>query len=123
LISGHWSRDRDASPGDFRAHSPRFQGSNLDHNLGLVEALRELAESRGVTVAQIAIAWVLARGDDIVPLIGARSRDRLEEALGALEVQLSDDDLAKIEAAVPAGAAAGERYPAQAMAVLDSERG
>jgi aryl-alcohol dehydrogenase-like predicted oxidoreductase len=123
LISGHWSRDRDASPGDFRAHSPRFQGSNLDHNLGLVEALRSLADSRGVSVAQIAIAWVLGRGDDIVPLIGARRRDRLHEALGALEVELSSDDLAKIEAAFPPGAAAGDRYPEQAMAVLDSERG
>jgi aryl-alcohol dehydrogenase-like predicted oxidoreductase len=123
LISGHWSRDRDASPGDFRAHSPRFQGSNLEHNLELVEALRSVADSRGVTVAQIAIAWVLGRGEEIVPLIGARRRDRLSEALGALDVELADDDLAKIEAAVPAGAAAGARYPEQAMAVLDSERG
>ena len=123
LISGHWSRDRDASPGDFRAHSPRFQGSNLEHNLELVETLRSLAESRDVSVAQIAIAWVLGRGDDIVPLIGARRRDRLHEALGALEVELSSDDLAKIEAAFPPGAAAGDRYPEQAMAVLDSERG
>jgi aryl-alcohol dehydrogenase-like predicted oxidoreductase len=123
LISGHWSRDRDASPGDFRAHSPRFQGSNLEHNLELVEALRSVADSRGVTVAQIAIAWALSRGEEIVPLIGARRRDRLSEALGALDVELGGDDLAKIEAAVPAGAAAGARYPEQAMAVLDSERG
>jgi aryl-alcohol dehydrogenase-like predicted oxidoreductase len=123
LISGHWSRERSATRGDFRAHSPRFQGSNLEHNLGLVEALREVADSRGVTVAQIAIAWVLGRGDDIVPLIGARRRDRLDEALAALDVRLTENDLAKIEAAVPPGAAAGDRYPEQAMAVLDSERG
>jgi aryl-alcohol dehydrogenase-like predicted oxidoreductase len=123
LISGHWSHERSASPGDFRAHSPRFQGENLDHNLELVEALRGVAESRGVTVAQIAIAWVLGRGDDIVPVIGARRRDRLSEALAALDVDLGEDDLVKIEAAVPAGAAAGARYPEPAMAVLDSERG
>jgi aryl-alcohol dehydrogenase-like predicted oxidoreductase len=123
LISGHWSRERSATPGDFRAHSPRFQGENLEHNLALVEALRGVAASRGVTVAQIAIAWVLGRGDDIVPLIGARRRDRLEEALAALEVELTEDDRARIEEAVPPGAAAGTRYPEQAMAVLDSERG
>jgi aryl-alcohol dehydrogenase-like predicted oxidoreductase len=123
LISGHWSRERESAPGDFRAHSPRFQGDNLEHNLGLVDALRDVAEERGVSVAQIAIAWVLGRGDDIIPLIGARRRDHLEEALGALEVELGPEDLARIEEAVPPGAAAGERYPAQAMAVLDSERG
>jgi aryl-alcohol dehydrogenase-like predicted oxidoreductase len=122
LISGHWSRERSSSGGDFRAHSPRFQGENLERNLGLVDALRSVAEERGVSVAQIAIAWVLSRGDHIVPLIGARRRDRLEEALGALDVQLDGNDLAQIEQAVPPGAAAGERYPAQAMAVLDSER-
>ena len=122
LISGHWSRERSSSGGDFRAHSPRFQGENLERNLGLVDALRSVAEERDVSVAQIAIAWVLSRGDYIVPLIGARRRDRLEEALGALDVRLDSGDLAQIERAVPPGAAAGERYPAQAMAVLDSER-
>ena len=122
LISGHWSRDREPVRGDFRAGSPRFQPGNVDHNLALVDALREVAESRGVTVAQIAIAWVLGRGDDIVPLIGARRRDRLDEALAALEVSLDDDDLARIEEAVPPGAAAGDRYPAHGMASLDSER-
>ena len=123
LISGHWSAGRTATDvPDFRVHGPRFQGENLDRNLALVEALRTVAEARGVTVAQIAIAWVLARGDDIVPLVGARRRDRLAEALGALDVALSADDLAAIEAAVPRGAAAGERYAAQQMAALDSER-
>jgi aryl-alcohol dehydrogenase-like predicted oxidoreductase len=82
-----------------------------------------VAEARDVTVAQAAIAWVLSRGEDIVPLVGARRRDRLAEALGALDVALSPDDLAAIEAAVPAGAAAGDRYNAQQMAFLDSERG
>jgi aryl-alcohol dehydrogenase-like predicted oxidoreductase len=122
LISGHWLKDA-AGKGDFRAMSPRFQGENVDRNLALVEALRKIAEVRGVSVAQIAIAWVAAQGDDIVPLVGARRRDRLTEALGALDVKLSADDLAAIEQAVPKGAAAGERYAAAQMAHLDSEKG
>ncbi|MFG2641741.1 aldo/keto reductase [Streptomyces sp. NPDC048370] len=125
LISGHFTRDRELSPGDFRGMSPRFQGDNLHRNLDLVDQLRTLAEAKGVTVAQTAIAWVLAQaarqGADIVPLVGARRRDRLTEALGALDVTLDDADLAAIERAVPAGAAAGERYPAAQMAHLDSE--
>ncbi|MGI5468654.1 aldo/keto reductase [Streptomyces sp. CA-132043] len=122
LISGHFSRDRKLAANDFRGMSPRFQGDNLDHNLGLVEALRAIAERKGASVAQTAIAWVLARGEDIVPLIGARTRERLTEALGALDVTLDAADLAAIEQAVPAGAAAGDRYPANQMAHLDSER-
>ncbi|THA61875.1 aldo/keto reductase [Streptomyces sp. A0958] len=122
LISGHFSPDRELAPGDFRSMSPRFQAENLRHNLDLVEALRKIAEQKGVTVAQIAIAWVLARGTDIVPLVGARRRDRLTEALGALDVQLDAVALAAIEEAVPAGSAAGARYPAGQMAHLDSER-
>ncbi|NUK26621.1 aldo/keto reductase, partial [Streptomyces lunaelactis] len=122
LISGHFTRDRALAPGDFRGMSPRFQGENLQHNLDLVEALRKIAEQKGVSVAQIAIAWVLSRGEDIVPLVGARRRDRLTEALGALDVTLGADDLAAIEQAVPSGAAAGDRYPTAQMAHLDSER-
>ncbi|WP_225803554.1 aldo/keto reductase [Streptomyces sp. NK15101] len=126
LISGHFTRDRELGPGDFRGMSPRFQGENLGRNLDLVDRLRAVAEAKGVTVAQIAIAWVLAQGPrhgaDIVPLVGARRRDRLTEALGALDVTLEAADLAAIEEAVPAGAAAGERYPAAQMAHLDSER-
>jgi len=122
LIGGHWSKDSGTAKGDFRAHSPRFSSENLEHNLKLVEALRGVAESRGASVAQIAIAWVLSRGPDIVPLIGARRRDRLAEALGALDLKLSGDDLALIERTMPADAAKGERYPAFAMAHLDSER-
>jgi aryl-alcohol dehydrogenase-like predicted oxidoreductase len=102
--------------------SSRFQGENLDRNLGLVERLRAVADAKGITVAQLAIAWVLSRGTDIVPLVGARRRDRLGEALGALHVDLSPSDLAAIEAAVPTDAAAGDRYGAHAMAELDSER-
>jgi aryl-alcohol dehydrogenase-like predicted oxidoreductase len=122
LLSGHWSPDRETGPADFRSHAPRFSGANLERNLELVEAMRETAEAKGATVAQVAIAWVLSRGDDVVPLVGARTRERLAESLGALEVQLTEADLAAIEAAVPPGAAAGERYDDQQLAVLDSER-
>lgn len=122
LLSGHWSRGRETDPTDIRSHLPRFGGDRLAHNLALVEALRAVAEKKGLTVAQAAIAWVLSRGTDIVPLVGARRRDRLEEALHALDARLTPDDLAAIESAVPAGAAAGDRYPAAQMAHLDSER-
>ncbi|WP_406435804.1 aldo/keto reductase [Streptomyces sp. NBC_00631] len=122
LISGHVQADQGFAAADFRAHSPRFQGENLQHNLTLVESLRKIAEQKGVSVAQIAIAWVLSRGEDIVPLVGARTRERLGEALGALDVALDAADLAAIEAAVPADAAAGERYAPAQMAMLDSER-
>ncbi|MFI6503015.1 aldo/keto reductase [Nonomuraea typhae] len=117
LLSGHWSKDRRLAAGDFRTVSPRFS----DGNLALVDALRTLAEAKGVTVAQLAIAWVLAKGEDIVPLIGARRRERLAEALGALDVTLSRADLDAIEAAIPPGAAAGTRYAHQQLAHLDSE--
>ncbi len=121
LISGHFTPDRELSARDFRAHSPRFQGDNLRHNLDLVEALREVAAAKGVSVAQIAIAWVLSRGEDIVPLIGARTRERLTESLGALDVTLDAADLAAIERAVPEGSAAGDRYPAPQMAHLGTK--
>jgi aryl-alcohol dehydrogenase-like predicted oxidoreductase len=122
LISGHWSPDRGPAPGDFRGGMPRFSGDNLERNLALVEQLRGVAEARGSSVAQLAIAWVLARGEDIVPLVGARTRSRLAEALGAVDVELSSDDLAAIESAIPPEAVAGERYDARQMAILDSER-
>ncbi|WP_405859321.1 aldo/keto reductase [Streptomyces sp. NBC_01515] len=121
LISGHFTSDRQLGASDFRAHSPRFQGENLQHNLTLVEQLRKLAEQKGVSVAQLAIAWVLSRGEDIVPLVGARTRERLAESLGALDVVLDAADLAAIEAAVPADSAVGDRYPSAMMAHLDSE--
>jgi aryl-alcohol dehydrogenase-like predicted oxidoreductase len=122
LISGHWTKAQAMNGRDFRNTGPRFQGENLDANLALVEALRAVAESKGVTTAQAAIAWVAAQGDDIVPLIGARRRDRLTEALGALDVKFSAQDLAAIEAAVPKDAVAGTRYAEAMMAHLDSER-
>ncbi|MFJ1645589.1 aldo/keto reductase [Streptomyces sp. NPDC088258] len=122
LISGHFTTDRKLGAGDFRAMSPRFQGDNLRHNLALVDSLRGIAERKGATVAQIAIAWVLSRGEDIVPLIGARTRERLAESLGALDVTLDASDLDAIERAFPADVARGERYPASQMTSLDSER-
>jgi aryl-alcohol dehydrogenase-like predicted oxidoreductase len=109
-------------PKDFRAHSPRFQGENLDRNLAIVHRLEPIAQQHGVTVPQLAIAWVAAQGEDILPLVGMRRRSRLDEALRALRVELDADDLAAIEAAVPAGTAAGDRYAAAQMANLDSER-
>ncbi len=125
LISGHWTRERSRAvkPGDFRARSPRFAGENLERNLALVEALRAVAAEKGVTVAQLAIAWALSRGEDVVPLVGARRRDGLAEALQALEVTLEPGELARIEAVVPKGAAAGDRYDAHQMRMLDSEHG
>jgi len=122
LLSGHWARGRVVGPGDFRAGAPRFAGENLERNLELVEELRAVAEAKGASVAQLAVAWVLSRGVDVVPLVGARRRDQLEEALGALDVELTEDDLKAIERAIPPGAAAGERYPVHGMASLDSER-
>ncbi|MBD9731583.1 aldo/keto reductase [Streptomyces sp. H28] len=121
LISGHFTAGRTLAAHDFRAHSPRFQGDNLRHNLTLVDALREVAAAKGVSVAQIAIAWVLSRGEDIVPLVGARTRERLTESLGALDVVLDPGDLAAIERAVPQGSAAGDRYPAPQMALLGTK--
>jgi aryl-alcohol dehydrogenase-like predicted oxidoreductase len=123
LLSGNWSKDRSHAPGDFRSVSPRFSRANLDHNLALVEALRSLAEAKSAAVSQIAIAWVLTRGEHIVPLVGARRRNSLSESLQALDLTLTADDLARIEQAIPAGAAAGERYPTPLMAFLDSEQG
>ena len=124
LLSGHWSQQRAGAlePQDFRASAPRFTGENLARNLELVDALAAIADAKGATVAQLAIAWVLSRGGDVVPLVGARRRDRLQEALGALQLELAADELARIEAAVPRDAAAGERYHDAQMGSLDSER-
>ncbi|XVU28076.1 aldo/keto reductase [Actinoplanes sp. CA-054009] len=122
LLSGHWSADRTLTGTDFRAHSPRFQGENLEANLRLVEALARVAERLGATTGQVAIAWVLAQGADIVPLVGARRRDRLTESLHAADLTLGETELHQIEEAIPPGAAAGDRYAAPMMAMLDSER-
>jgi len=122
LLSGHWQKDRALPNNDFRRNSPRFSGENLAHNLDLAATLQAIAETNHATAAQVAIAWVLARGKDIVPLVGARRRDRLSESLGALQLHLSAADLTRIEQAIPLNAAAGERYPTQQLANMDSER-
>jgi aryl-alcohol dehydrogenase-like predicted oxidoreductase len=110
-----------SGPGDARGRMPRFRAGNLERNLELVTALEQVAAGRGVTTAQLAFAWVLSQGDDIIPLIGTKRRDRLSEALGALDITLAEDEIGAIEAAVPAAAVAGDRYDASQMAALDSE--
>jgi aryl-alcohol dehydrogenase-like predicted oxidoreductase len=122
LISGHWSKAR-AGERDFRSMSPRFQGENLETNLALVDQLRSVADEIGASVAQVAIAWVATQGEDIVPLVGARRRDRLSEALGALDVSLTSEVLASLTRAVPLNAAAGDRYPSAQLIHMDSEKG
>jgi aryl-alcohol dehydrogenase-like predicted oxidoreductase len=117
LISGHWDAAAGRA-GDHRAMLPRFSGENGRHNLTLVEGLRRVADEKGCTVAQLAIAWVAAQGIDIVALAGARTRKRLSEALPALDMALTADDLARIEEAVPVGAARGDRYPPAMMGTV-----
>ncbi|MEU7764123.1 aldo/keto reductase [Nocardia sp. NPDC049190] len=122
LLSDSFQPGTNFAADDFRAHSPRFQGDNLDRNLELVRALAAIAADKGATVAQLAIAWALTRGADIVLVIGARRRTRLTETLGALNISLDADELSAIEAAAPADQVAGERYASAQMAMLDSER-
>jgi aryl-alcohol dehydrogenase-like predicted oxidoreductase len=122
LSRGLLSGSQPAPAGDFRAHLPRFTGANLERNRKLVDKLKEIAAGKGVTHVQLAVAWVLAKGSFIVPVVGARTRAQLAESLGALEVKLSADELAALEAAVPAGAVAGTRYDIAQMRVLDSEK-
>ncbi len=123
LISGHFAAERELAANDFRARAPRFAGENRAHNLALVEGLRGVADAKGASVAQVAIAWVLGRGKDIVALVGSRTRAQLHEALGAEQLELDADDLEALERAIPPDATAGDRYPEPQMATLDSERG
>lgn len=122
LSRGLLSGSRPTTPADFRAHLPRFTGDNLERNQRLVQTLAQLAAEKSCTSSQLAIAWVLAKSDRIVPLVGARTRSQLTESLGALRVQLSAGDIARIEAAVPVAAVSGTRYPDAQMRGLDSER-
>ena len=110
------------SQAGFRSHLPRFKGRNLSQNLSLVGALAAFAASKDVSVAQLAIAWALSKGPDIVPLVGARRRHSLQEALGSLDLVLTEEDFLKMEELIPAAAVAGERYMPEQMAMLDSER-
>ena len=111
-----------SGPGDYRAHFPRFTPDNLARNQQLVATLADLAAEKGVSAAQLAVAWVLAKGESIVPVVGARTPAQLAESLGALSISLSPSDLTRIQAAIPASAVAGDRYAAPQMQMLDSER-
>lgn len=122
MLSGHWTKARGEAQSDHRQSAPRFVGENLEHNLKLVEALRAVAAERGASVAAVAVAWALAQGPDILPLVGARKRSQWAESSAAAKLDLTPADLAAIEAAVPKGAAKGERYAKYAMAHLDSEK-
>ncbi|ADO68240.1 aldo/keto reductase [Stigmatella aurantiaca] len=122
LSRGLLSGSSTTGKGDFRAHLPRFSGENLARNQRLVDTLKSIASDKRVSASQLAIAWVLAKGQSIVPVIGARKRSQLEESLGALRIALSPSELKTIEAALPASEVAGTRYAEQQMKQLDSER-
>jgi aryl-alcohol dehydrogenase-like predicted oxidoreductase len=118
LLTGRIRRPDDLSPGDWRRQVPRFQAENLPRNVEVVERLEAIASARGVGLPALALAWVLAQGDEVIPLIGTSRADHVERSLEALAVDLSPDDLAAIDAAAPVGAAAGDRYPSSMMASL-----
>jgi aryl-alcohol dehydrogenase-like predicted oxidoreductase len=122
LSRGLLSGSAPAGPGDLRAHLPRFTGGNLARNRILIDILNRLAAERGVTPAQLAIAWVLAKSDTIIPVVGARKRTQLDESLAALAVRLTPEEVARIEEAIPASQVAGTRYAEPQMSMLDSER-
>ncbi|MGM4902354.1 aldo/keto reductase [Tardiphaga sp. 866_E4_N2_1] len=121
LIGGHFTKNG-MNARDYRSHSPRFSAANIDQNLALVDKIRAVADDIGASVAQVAIAWVAAQGQDILPVVGARRRDRLTEALGSLEVKLTPAHLRALAEAIPADAAAGGRYPDEHLAHMDSEK-
>jgi aryl-alcohol dehydrogenase-like predicted oxidoreductase len=118
FLSGRIKRFEDLAPDDFRRYSPRFQEENFTKNLALVARVEEIATAKGCTAAQLALAWVLVQGDDVVPIPGTKRRQYLEENLGALSVRLSTEDLARLDAACPPGAAAGLRYPEPMMQLV-----
>jgi pyridoxine 4-dehydrogenase len=121
LIGGHFTKNG-MNARDYRSHSPRFSAANIDQNLALVDKIRAVADDIGASVAQVAIAWVAAQGQDILPVVGARRRDRLTEALGSLDVKLTPAHLRALAEAIPADAAAGGRYPDEHLAHMDSEK-
>jgi len=122
LSRGLLTGSRPAAEGDFRAHLPRFAGENRARNQALVDALETVARARGAKPAQLAIAWVRAKDKTIVPVIGSRTRAQLGDALDALEIQLSPEEVSRLEQAVPASAVSGTRYGEPQMRMLDSER-
>jgi aryl-alcohol dehydrogenase-like predicted oxidoreductase len=119
FLTGRFRRFEDLAQDDYRRSSPRFQGENFERNLRLVDRIRELAAEKGVGAAQLALAWVLARGQDVVAIPGTTTRGHLEENVAAAALALSQGDLARIDAALPKGAAAGDRYHAQGMTAVN----
>ena len=119
FLTGAVSKVDDLAANDFRRHNPRFQGENLERNNVLAQRVRDLAAEKKCTPAQLALAWILAQGQDVVPIPGTRSQERLQENAAAADVTLSADDLAKIGEAVPRDLVAGERYPEASMALLN----
>jgi aryl-alcohol dehydrogenase-like predicted oxidoreductase len=119
LLTGQIKRFEDFAPDDFRRGISRFQGENFQKNLDLVKKVEEIAQEKNCTPSQLALAWVLAQGEDIVPIPGTRRRTRLEENLKSLEVQLSAADLRRIEETFPKGVAAGQRYSEQMMQLIN----
>ena len=122
FLSGTLRSPEDLAPDDFRRSNPRFMGDNFAKNLALVEQVEKLAQAKGVTPSQLALAWVLAQGDDIVPIPGTKRRRYLEENIAALDVQLTPEELAAIEAIFPFAAAAGDRYGTESMATINNLR-
>ncbi|MFZ1155694.1 MAG: aldo/keto reductase, partial [Solirubrobacteraceae bacterium] len=110
FLSGRYKQPEDLPEDDFRRHHPRFQGENFKRNLELVERVEEIAREKDVTAGQLALAWVLSRGEDVVPIPGTKRRSYLEENVAALDIELSAEDLARIDEAAPVGATAGDRY-------------
>jgi aryl-alcohol dehydrogenase-like predicted oxidoreductase len=119
FLTGQIKSPDDLAPDDARRSHPRFQGENFQRNLDLVARVQEIAREKGCTPAQLALAWVLAQGEDVVPIPGTKQRRYLEENAGALQVALAAGDLARIDAVAPRGVAAGERYPPQALRAVN----
>lgn len=119
FLTGAIRRFEDFGPDDYRRHSPRFQGESFQKNLDLVSHVEALAKRKGCTPAQLALAWVLSRGEDVIPIPGTKKRKWLEQNLGALEVELTSDELSEIDRLAPKGVAAGSRYPEAMMKTLD----
>jgi aryl-alcohol dehydrogenase-like predicted oxidoreductase len=119
FLTGRIRSENDLEPGDFRRNTPRFQGEHLRKNLALAEGVADIAREKGCTPAQLALAWVLAQGGDIVPIVGTKRRTYLEDNLGALGVQLDDSDLARLDRTAPRGAGSGDRYSAAGMTFID----
>lgn len=119
FLSGHIRDINDLAPGDFRRSSPRFQGGNFTRNLELLDRVREIASAKGITPSQLALAWVLARGSDVVPIPDTKRRGYLAENICALDISLTPDDLHAIEEAAPKGAPLGDRYPPHMMQTIN----